>query len=122
LCWIDEPRTKLPRTLIASGKTDAIEEGRFSEVGSHLTDHSESGWMRQWRVLDCDSVHHREAMRQYAAELGIYLLSVPAGLAEERQPLDCFVFGAMKARSRQSVPDAYRQPGLDIEELEEDQQ
>jgi hypothetical protein len=93
LGWIDEHHTKLPLTLIASGKTDDVEENRFSEVGSHGTDHSKSGWMtteafQRWRVLDCYSVHRQEAMRQDAAELGIYLLSVPTGLAEERQPLD----------------------------------
>jgi hypothetical protein len=51
-------------------------------------------------VLDCDSVHRQEAMKQYAAELAIDLLSTLPGLTHERQPLDCFVFGAMKARSR----------------------
>jgi hypothetical protein len=73
-------------------------------------------------VLDCYSVHHQEAMKQYAAELGISLLSVPAGLAEERQSLDRFVFGAMKVRSRQSVPDACPPTWALSEELEEHQQ
>jgi hypothetical protein len=113
LCWIDEHRTKLRPTLIASGKTDAIGEDHDSEVGSHHTNHSEPGWMmteafQQRSVLDCYSLHRQEAMRQYAAEVGIYLLSVPAGLTEERHPLERFVFGAMKVHSRQSVPDAYR--------------
>jgi hypothetical protein len=82
---------KLPLTLIASGKTDAVEEGRFGEVGSHRTNHSEPEWMtteafQRWRVRNCDSVHRHEAMRQYVAELGIELSSIPPGLTDERQP------------------------------------
>jgi hypothetical protein len=44
-------------------------------------------------------VYHQEAVKQYAAEFGIYLLSIRPGLINERQPLDRFLFGAMKARS-----------------------
>jgi hypothetical protein len=39
-------------------------------------------------------------MKQYAAELGINLLFIPPGFTEELQPLDCFVFAAMKANRR----------------------
>jgi hypothetical protein len=41
-----------------------------------------------WSVLSCDSVHRQEATKQYAAKLGIDLLSIPPGLTDERQPLD----------------------------------
>jgi hypothetical protein len=97
LWWIDEHRTKLPLTFIGSGKTDAVEEGHFSQVGSHRTDHSESGWMtteafQRWLALDDYSVHPQKATRQEAAELAVYLLSVPADLAEERQPVGPLCF------------------------------
>jgi hypothetical protein len=39
-------------------------------------------------------------MKQYAAELEINLLFIPAGLTGELQPLDPFVCGAMQANRR----------------------
>jgi hypothetical protein len=38
-------RTNLPLTIIASGKTDAIEDSHIGDIGCHRTDHSESGWI-----------------------------------------------------------------------------
>jgi hypothetical protein len=35
---------KLSLSLIASGKTEAVEESHFGDVGDYRMDHSESGW------------------------------------------------------------------------------
>jgi hypothetical protein len=110
---------KLPLSLIASGKNEVVEESHFRDVGHHRTDHSESGWttcdtFRRWLVwlrgvydvgqriwlFDCYTVHRQAAMKQYAAKLGINLLFIPPGLTVELQPLDRFVFRAMKANCR----------------------
>jgi hypothetical protein len=117
---ITAARTKLPLCLIATGKTEAVEQSHFGDIGYHHADHSESGWQTAetfvrwihwlrtlyddgdpiWVVLDCYSVHRAEAMRTHAAELGIHFLFIPPGLTDEFQPLDRFVFGAMKATCR----------------------
>jgi hypothetical protein len=117
---ITAARTKLPLCLIAVGKTSSVEESHFGEIGYHHADHSESGWQTEetfmrwihwlralyddgnpiWVVLDCYSVHRAERIRAHAGELGINFLFVPPGLTDEFQPLDRFVFGALKATSR----------------------
>jgi hypothetical protein len=117
---ITAARTKLPLTLIASGKTASVEANHFGDVGYHRTDHSESGWTTAetfrrwlawlrgiyddaaplWLVLDCYAVHRQQSMKNFAAELGIHLLFIPPGLTDELQPLDRFVFGVMKAHGR----------------------
>jgi hypothetical protein len=104
---ITAARTQLPLSLIASGKTEATKESHFGDVGSHRTDHSESGWticdtfrrwfawlrgayddgQSMWLFLDCHAVHRQEAMKQYATELGINLLFIPPGLTDELSPL-----------------------------------
>jgi hypothetical protein len=108
---------KLPPSLIVSGKTDAVEEFHFDDIGYHQTDHSESGWPTTdafcrwpswlrgvyddcqllWLILDCHSVHRQEKLKQYAAELGINLFLIPPGLTDEFQPLDRFAFGVMQS-------------------------
>lgn len=85
-----------------------------------VSDHSEPGWqtaatLGRWLawlrslsddgepvcpVLDCYSVHRTEAMRSYAESIRIHLVFIPPGLTDEFQPLDRFVFGAMKAAFR----------------------
>jgi hypothetical protein len=37
-------QTKLPLSLIASGKTAAVEQSQFGDVSCHRTDHSKSRW------------------------------------------------------------------------------
>jgi hypothetical protein len=130
---ITAAHTKLLLTLIASGRTTAVEANHFGDVGYHRTDHSESGWTTTetfrrwlawlrsiyddaapiWLVLDCYSVHRQEAMKEYAAELAIHLLFIPPGLTDELQPLDRFVFGAMKAHRRRM----YRRHAAALEPL-----
>jgi hypothetical protein len=41
---ITAARTKFSLRLIAAGKTDAIRQSHFGDVGHQRTDHSESGW------------------------------------------------------------------------------
>jgi hypothetical protein len=106
--------------MIAAGKTERVEVSHFGDVGYHQTAHSGSGsqttetstqwltWLRSihndgepiWLILDRSSFHRQEARRQHAERLGINLLFIPPGVTEEVQPLDPFVFGAMKATCR----------------------
>jgi hypothetical protein len=51
-------------------------------------------------------------MKQYAAELRINSLFIPLGLTDELQPLDCFVFEAMKANSRRMYPVQVAEQGV----------
>jgi hypothetical protein len=117
---ITAARTKLPLCLIATGKTAVVEESHFGDIGYHHADHSESGWQTAetfrrwlhwlralyddgdpiWVVLDCYSVHRADVMRSHAEELGIHLVFIPPGMTDEFQPLDRFVFGAMKSTCR----------------------
>jgi hypothetical protein len=107
-------------SLIAAGKTDALEQSHFRDVSDHRTYHSESAWMTAdtfrrwpawlrsihddgeslWLILDCYSVHCQEKVKCYANDLGINLLFIPPGLADELQPPDRFLFGVLKANSR----------------------
>jgi hypothetical protein len=104
-------RTELPVTIRPSGKTDAVEELHFGDVGYHLADHFESGratreTLQRWLawlgsvwddrdslrlVLDCHSVSRQERMKRCAAELGLHLLFISPGPTHEMQPLDRFV-------------------------------
>jgi hypothetical protein len=110
-------RTKLSLSRIAAGKTDAIKESHFGDVGCHRTNHSESGRattdtlrrrLTRLRsiydnggplgiILDCYTVHRQEEMKCNATELEINLLILPPGLADKLQLLDSFAFGVMKA-------------------------
>jgi hypothetical protein len=80
---ITAARTKFPLSLIASGKTEAVEESHFDDVSYHRPDHSESGWttcdtfrrwfawlrvvyddgQSIWLILDCYSVHCQKVMK-----------------------------------------------------------
>jgi hypothetical protein len=117
---ITAARTKLPPCMIAAGKTDRVEASHFGDVGYHRTAHSESGWQTSetftqwlswlrglyddgapiWLILNCSAVHRQDAMRQFAQDLGTNLVFIPRGLTDEFEPLDHFVFGAMKATCR----------------------
>jgi hypothetical protein len=119
---ITAARTKLPLSLIASGRTNFVEEAHFGDVAYHRTDHSESGWTTYetferwlswvrsvyddgdpiWVILDCYSVHRQRGTKDYAASIGIQLLFIPPGMTDEFQPLDRYVFGVMKSNCRRS--------------------
>jgi hypothetical protein len=120
LAAIRAARTTLSLSLIAAGKTDAVEQSHFGKVGYHRADHSESGWTTAdtfrrwltwlhqiyddweplWLILDCWAVHHQEKVKCYATELGVNLLFIRPWSTDELQPLDRFVFGLMNTNSR----------------------
>jgi hypothetical protein len=52
-------------------------------------------------MLLCYSVSREEAMKAHTEELGIPLIFIPPGLTDKLQPLNRFVFGAMKGMFRQ---------------------
>jgi hypothetical protein len=120
VCSITAARTKLPMVMIASGKTDRAEGSQLGEIHRHSPMHTKSRWttvssfgdyLRFLRaqlpgpesihlILDCYSVHRGRQIRDFAEELGITLLFIPAGMTDSLQPLDRAVFRAMKATAR----------------------
>ena len=51
-------------------------------------------------LLDCYSVHLMNEIKDYAAELNINLIFIPPGATDLLQPLDRFIFGALKSMAR----------------------
>ena len=49
---------------------------------------------------DAYKVHHAEKSQRIADELNIQLISIPKGATDQCQPLDCRIFGALKAQAR----------------------
>jgi hypothetical protein len=111
---------KLPLFLIAKGKTVRVEvtqlgphpgcEATHSPSGWTTTDtfHSYLVWLRAsygdpdtiYLILDSYSVHRSDKTRAYAGELNIELRFIPPGWTDGLQPLDRYIFGAMKATCR----------------------
>jgi transposase len=111
---------KLPLFLIAKGKTQRVEQTQLGDVHQHHGTHSASGWTTAetfseyltWLrslyadndeihlVLDCFSVHRSREARELADELRIRLHFIPPGWTDELQPLDRYVFGALKSMCR----------------------
>ena len=109
---------KLPLQIIVQGKTRGSLR-LLAGVGEHSADFSLKGWQTlatflrflKWLrnlpqhrhgrtlhlVLDCFSVHRACEARAAADELNIRLHFVPAGLTDQVQPLDRYVFGSLKA-------------------------
>jgi hypothetical protein len=103
--------------VIATGKTQRVERSQLGDISPHVAMHSQSGWvtvetfedhlrfLKQQLpgddpidlMLDCYSVHRNQRIRDAAADLGIVLKFVPAGMTDELQPLDRAVFGIMKS-------------------------
>jgi hypothetical protein len=120
LASVTAAHEKLPLFMIAKGSTTRAERSQLGRFEDHETDHSISGWTTvgtfrhylSWLrtlypddqpihlLLDCYSVHRANEIRPLAAELGIELHYIPAGWTDELQPLDRYVFGAMKAMCR----------------------
>ena len=121
-------RTKLPLSLIASGKTTACEKN-LGDVSCHHKTHSETGWstvdtfseylmfMREhygdddkiWLILDMYTVHRTEKVRQMAEALNIELMFIPPGQTDHFQPRDRAVFGVLKAYMRKLWRQEYAQ-------------
>jgi hypothetical protein len=111
---------KLPLYLIAKGLTARAERGQLGPHEGHEADHSPSGWSTnetfdrylRWirslygdterihLILDAYSVHRSESSRAVAEELGIELHFIPPGWTDQLQPLDRYVFGALKSVCR----------------------
>jgi hypothetical protein len=120
LASITGAHRKLPLYLIAKGLTQRAERGQFGPYEGHESDHSPSGWTTgetfqrylNWLrslypdqqpihlVLDMYSVHRSEKSRAVARELGIQLHFIPPGWTDELQPLDRYVFRALKSVCR----------------------
>jgi hypothetical protein len=111
---------KLPVFLIAKGQTSRVEK---TQLGTHegcIATHSLSTWTTvdtfheylQWLrntctdpnpihlILDSCSVHRSRETKTYAKELNIEVHFIPPGWTDEPQPLDRYVFGAMKSMCR----------------------
>jgi hypothetical protein len=113
---------KDPLYILAHGKTRRVEESQIGNVGQHLRDHSESGWMtadtfsrylefvrglvvdrtkRLHLLLDVYPVHIQQVAREHAGfDLNIELHFIPAGCTDQYQPLDRRIFGCLKAAAR----------------------
>jgi hypothetical protein len=111
---------KLPLYLIAKGLTERAERGQLGPHAGHEADHSESGWSTRktfhkylhWLrsiypdgkplhlILDSYSVHRAAATKTVARRLGIQLHFIPAGWTDTLQPLDRYIFGALKSMCR----------------------
>jgi hypothetical protein len=120
LASVTAAHDKLPLFLIAKGKTARVEQTQLGAPDGCVLAHSPSGWTTvdtfhaylQWLrqfygdqepihlILDCYSVHRSAATRGFAAELGIFLHFIPPGWTDELQPLDRYIFGALKSTCR----------------------
>lgn len=120
LATVTAAREKLPLFFIAKGRTERVEHTQLGDPQGHQTTHSSSGWTTaetfaaylEWLrslfddggpihlVLDSYSVHRSQQSRELANRLKIRLHFIPAGWTDELQPLDRYVFGALKSMCR----------------------
>jgi hypothetical protein len=107
----------LPLFLIAKGKTERVERSQLVAPDDCVLTHPPSGWttlstfhsyldwLRQSYVddepihliFDCYSVHCSADTRDYAKGLSIVLHFIPPGWTDELEPLDGYIFGALKS-------------------------
>ena len=126
ICAITADRTKLPMTIVVKGKSMKSCE-KMGDMSPHRLCHSESGWITSplfaeylmwlrefyrddqkiYLVLDCYSVHRAADMKDLANALNIEFVYVPVGATDELQPLDRYVFGAMKSIARRKWRQMY---------------
>jgi hypothetical protein len=111
--------TELPIRVIVKGKTAL----GAADVPLWDSDHTKSGWMNvaamvRWLhtlrelpqyadqsrpvhlILDTFSAHRCQEVRDVARSLNIVMHFIPAGATHSMEPLDRYVFGAMKASCR----------------------
>ena len=111
---------KWPLFILAKGKTSRVEQSQLGDISFHISDHSQSGWMTVdtfmhylsklrdlarhsdplHLVCDVYPAHRTFQVRKHAESLQIVLHFIPAGLTDQWQPLDCKVFGCLKATAR----------------------
>ena len=119
VCAITAARTKLPMTVVVKGKS-VRSCAKLGDLTPHRACYSESGWMtsplfaeylmwvrefygddeKLYIVLDCYSAHKTDDIRKLAQTLNMELVFVPPGMTDELQPLDRYIFGAMKSIAR----------------------
>jgi hypothetical protein len=97
----------------------ACERGQLIDCSPHVAGHSESGWINEdlfkaylqglspqmngetfHLLLECYSAHGTMAVKALAVQLGIILHFIPTGVIDQVQPLDPFIFGALKSMTR----------------------
>ena len=119
LCSITAAGTKLPMMLIASGKTERVEDSQLGDVYPHWRCHSETGWTTEETfieyllhiseffnneevhlILDVYAAHRTERVKETAKNNNIHLHFIPPGCTDLVQPLDVKVFGSLKATAR----------------------
>jgi hypothetical protein len=121
LATITADYRKLPLMILASGKTERVERSQLGDIGANISGHSPSGWTTgdvfcqylTWLrtvqycdnepltlVLDLYKAHKTGEVLQLAHYLGIELKFIPAGMTDRLQPLDRYIFGALKACCR----------------------
>ena len=65
------------------------------------------GGKRGYLILDCFWAHQNVSVVEHLEAAGISIIEVPAGQTGDLQPLDVGVFGAVKAKIRQSWADSH---------------
>jgi hypothetical protein len=123
---VDATGGKLPLTVIGKGKTPRCLAGYQLPLDVH-TSVSESGWttndvmcgyfgmLRRELfpegplvvILDTYSAHRSREVREVAQLWEIELLFIPPGCTDKLQPLDCRVFGVLKAYARKLWREQY---------------
>jgi hypothetical protein len=115
-----DPQVEVPVACIAKGKTKRCENKYgITDETDDICFHSTSGWtimsvMIQYLswlhdrygdgfalVPDVYSAHRHELVKEYAAELKIDLIYVPANGTGDYQPLDRIIFGIAKQKINQ---------------------
>ena len=107
------PEKRYPLVLIAKGTTGTCEK-KYGNVRDVFALHTESGWsvpsiikaylnlLIEWckppcaLILDVFAAHRERTVQEYAHELGIKLIFVPACGIGTYQPLDRVIFGIFK--------------------------
>lgn len=120
LATVSAASTKFPLLFIAQGKTDAVEASQIGDVGFHWTTHSDTGWMTEevfiyylkkvrefvnhnetlHLIIDLYPAHMTDEVKKLANELNFKFYIIPAGMTDHYQPLDRYIFGALKAKAR----------------------
>ena len=126
ICSIDAAGNTLPCWVLAKGKTRRCEAKfrdnpqirRLIEDGKLVLNHTTSGWTTrevakqyvQWLadrfdepvvlVWDVFAAHRHADVKAAADESNVQLRFIPAGMTDRLQPLDRWIFGALKSRAR----------------------
>jgi hypothetical protein len=125
---IAEDSTKMPLWIIAKGKTPRCESCYGTIPSPHKIVHSPSGWINELIMLDyckwlrrrqndqafvlitdCYGAHTTKTVVEYCLNNNIKLIIVPPGGTGLLQPLDRYVFGALKNKGKSRWATYYHQ-------------